>query len=364
MRKLSAEGVRQLLRLRIRLAVGVHGDFGDDLVLFGLVGHHVAGLIGDAVHHVHAVHDAAEGGVLPIQMGGVLVHDEELAAGRVHGLCAGHAEDAAGVAKVVADAVGGELTLDAVAGAAHAGAVGAAALDHEAGDDAVEDQTVVEAGVGQGDEVIHALGCDVGIQLAGDDVAVLHLDGDDRIGHNSVLVSAKYKVVSAAVLFPHGTVHLPFGIPLGHGIPLIVGFLTLTQAQLHLHAGVFEVDGQGDQGVTILLLQSVELADLPLVQQQALGTVGVAVEDVALLIGGDVEAVGIDLAVLGDTEGILQVQRAGADGFDLRAEQLDAGLVAVLHKIVVERFAVLGGDLDAGLFHGRTSFPCGLIHIV
>ena len=76
------------------------------------------------------------------------------------------------------------------------------------------------------------------------------------------------------------------------------------------------------------------------------------------------EAVGIDLAVLGDAEGILQVQRAGADGFDLRAEQLDAGLAAVLHKIVVERFAVLGGDLDAGLFHGRTSFPCGLIHIV
>ena len=194
--------------------------------------------------------------------------------------------------------------------------------------------------------------------------AGLHLDGDDRIGHNSVLVSAKYKVVSAAVLFPHGTVHLPFGIPLSHGIPLIVGFLTLTQAQLHLHAGVFEVDGQGDQGVTILLLHGVELADLPLVQQQALGTVGVAVEDVALLIGRDVEAVGIDLAVLGDAEGILQVQRAGADGFDLRAEQLDAGLVAVLHKIVVERFAVLGGDLDAGLFHGRTSFPCGLIHIV
>jgi len=110
-------------------------------------------------------------------------------------------------------------------------------------------------------------------------------------------------------------------------------------------------------------LQGVELADLPLVQQQALGTVGVAVEDVALLIGGDVEAVGIDLAVLGDAEGILQVQRAGADGFDLRAEQLDAGLAAVLHKIVVERFAVLGGDLDAGLFHGRTSFPCGLIYI-
>ena len=36
-----------------------------------------------------------------------------------------------------------------------------------------------------------------------------------------------------AVFLPHGAVHLPFGIPLGHGIPLIIGFLTLTQAQLY-----------------------------------------------------------------------------------------------------------------------------------
>ena len=142
----------------------------------------------------HAVHDAAEGGVLTVQMGRVLVHDEELAAGAVRRLGAGHGQHAPGVAQVVVEAVGLELALDAVARAAHAVAVGAAALDHKAGNDPVEDQAVVEAGIGQRDEVIHALGRDVGVQLAGDPAAILHFDGHDGICHICILVSL-YSIV-------------------------------------------------------------------------------------------------------------------------------------------------------------------------
>ena len=68
--------------------------------------------------------------------------------------------------------------------------------------------------------------------------------------------------VSAQVLLPHGPVYLPLGVPLGHGVPLVVILLALAQAQLHLDAGVLEVDGQGDEGVSVLLLQVVELAYL------------------------------------------------------------------------------------------------------
>ena len=75
---LSPERIGQFLRLRVRLAVGIHRDLSHDLILLRLVGHHVPGLVDDAIHHIHAVHHAAEGGVLPIQMGRVLVHDEEL----------------------------------------------------------------------------------------------------------------------------------------------------------------------------------------------------------------------------------------------------------------------------------------------
>ncbi len=55
-------------------------------------------------------------------------------AGVSHGEAAGNVEGEGGV----------ELVLEVVAGVAHAGADGVAALDHEAGDDAVEGGSVVE----------------------------------------------------------------------------------------------------------------------------------------------------------------------------------------------------------------------------
>ena len=178
----SAVGIGELGGLGVALAVGVHGDGGDLLLLDGTVV--AAGLgLGDGIDHIHAGQNLAEAGVLHIQVLGIGVHDEELGAGGVGGGGTGHAEDAALVLQVVLDAVEEELTLDAVAGAAHAGTLGAAALDHKAGDDAVEDQAVVVAGVRQGDEVIDTLGCLLGIQLAGDDAAVFHGDGKSRISH-------------------------------------------------------------------------------------------------------------------------------------------------------------------------------------
>ena len=51
-----------------------------------------------------------------------------------------------------------QLVLEAVAGAAPAGALGVAALEHEAGDDAVEDDAVVVVVAGQHHEVVDRLG--------------------------------------------------------------------------------------------------------------------------------------------------------------------------------------------------------------
>ena len=71
----------------------------------------------------------------------------------------GHGQHAGGVLQVVlGKAVAGELAPDVIAGAAHAAAVRAPALDHEARDDPVEDQAVIKALVGQGDEVGHRVG--------------------------------------------------------------------------------------------------------------------------------------------------------------------------------------------------------------
>ena len=73
----SSVRIGELVRLRVGLAVGVHGDGGDFLlhlrtvIAVGLDG-------GDGVHHVHAGGHLAEGGVLAVQVLGVGVHDEEL----------------------------------------------------------------------------------------------------------------------------------------------------------------------------------------------------------------------------------------------------------------------------------------------
>jgi len=171
----SSVRIGELIRLRVGLAVGVHGDGGDLLLRLGTV--IAVGLDGgDGVHHVHAGGHLAEGGVLTVQVLGVGVHDEELAARGVGGGGTRHAENAPFVLQVVFDAVEEELALDAVAGAAHTGAFGTAALDHEAGNDSVEDQTVIKMVIAQIDEVANALGRLVGVQLALDDAAVFHGD--------------------------------------------------------------------------------------------------------------------------------------------------------------------------------------------
>ena len=83
--------------------------------------------------------------------------------------------------KTVIYAVGRKLALDVVAGAAGTVALRAAALDHKAADDTVEDQSVIELAVGQRDKVLYGFGCDFGIQLQFDDAAILHGNGCNGI---------------------------------------------------------------------------------------------------------------------------------------------------------------------------------------
>ena len=78
--------------------------------------------------------------MLAVEPGSRDVGHEELAAVGA-GARVGHGEE---TGAVVLQA-GGELVGELVAGAAHAGAGGIAALNHEVGDDAVEGDAVVEA---------------------------------------------------------------------------------------------------------------------------------------------------------------------------------------------------------------------------
>ena len=81
------------------------------------------------------------------------------------------------------------------------------------------------------------------------------------------------------------------------------------------------------------------------------------VEDIALVVGRNVHRQHVRLAVFDDDIAVFQVERAGADGLDLRALELDARLVAVFDKIVVERLAVLRRDLYPLFLRHGTSPP-------
>ena len=176
----SAVGIRELGGLRIGLTVGIHSD-GSNLLLLNRTVIHASSGGSDGIHHIHTGGNLTKGGILVIQILGICMHDEELRAGRVGRLRTGHAENASLVGQGILNTVHQELTLDAVAGAAHAGAFRAAALNHEAGNDTMEDQAVIEVMIAQINEVIHALGGNFWIQLAFNDAAVFHGDLKIRI---------------------------------------------------------------------------------------------------------------------------------------------------------------------------------------
>ena len=137
----------------------------------------------DLIDFLDALNDLAEGSVLAVEMRGILMHDEELTARGIgsHGAC--HGEHAAAVEQGIVKAVCLELAADAVARAAGADALGVAALDHKAGDDAVENKPVIEAALYKGDEVVDGVGSDLGIKLSLHDCAVFHFKGDYGIAH-------------------------------------------------------------------------------------------------------------------------------------------------------------------------------------
>lgn len=101
----------------------------------------------DGVDDVLSFGRFTEDGVLAVEVRGGAMSDEELGAVRV-GAGVGHGEHAGLVVAAVCLA----LALELVAGVSGAGAEGAAALDHEIGDDAVEAQAVVEPAGGKVEE--------------------------------------------------------------------------------------------------------------------------------------------------------------------------------------------------------------------
>ena len=143
----------------------------------------------DAVDDVHPARHAPEDRVLAVEVRLGLERDEELAPVRV-GARVRHREDAA----LVAVRVPLRLVLEPVAWAASAGARRVAALEHEVGDDAVENRAVVEVVVREEDEVVNGLGrvgrveLDLDVALGGGDRGLVALARVDLHGGRGVVL--------------------------------------------------------------------------------------------------------------------------------------------------------------------------------
>ena len=130
----------------------------------------------DSIHNVHALGHIAESGILAVQEGGVFMNNEELGAGAVGILGASHGDAAAGVGQGILMAVLGEFAHDPSFAAAGAVAVGVTALHHEACNDAVEGQTVIETGLCQFNEVANGNRGHIAVQFHGNGTVVFHND--------------------------------------------------------------------------------------------------------------------------------------------------------------------------------------------
>ena len=148
-----------------------------------------------------------------------------------------------------------------------------------------------------------------------------------------------------------------FGVPLDGavrllfrlGIPLIVQFLTAAQSHFHFYTGGGEIEGQGDQRIAVPGHQAVEPHDLPPMHQQFPIPQGIPVVDVALLIGGDVDAGGEQFALPDLAVRILQIDLTGPQTFHLSTEQRDAGFIGIFHEILVRFFRSSTRSLCASL---------------
>ena len=122
-----------------------------------------------------------------------------------------------------------------------------------------------------------------------------------------------------------------------------------------LHPAAFEIHAQGDQRITVLLDFTQKAHNFPPMHQKPARPAGVYIEAVSVIVGRDVHLVQDQLAVFNAEPGVLQVQGALADGLNLCANQLDAGLHLFDHKILVIGLPVPGHHLDAFLFQILTS---------
>ena len=149
------------------------------------------------------------------------------------------------------------------------------------------------------------------------------------------------------------------GFAAGDIVALVVLLFASAKAEKHFDVLALEVQLEWNERIALARDKTDELHDLPFMKEKLFFAQGIAVKDIALLLGADMYAEGKDLAVPYVAVGVLEIGTPGTQGFDLRAEQSNTGLVRIFNKIIVMRLAVF--RQDAVLFLMCVSHTGGLL---
>ena len=136
-------------------------------------------------------------------------------------------------------------------------------------------------------------------------------------------------------------------------VSLVVELLASRKTDLHLDASVLEVDLKRHQGVALGLHLSGKFHDLALVKQELSLSEGLAVENIAFLVGTDIHTLHKGFAVINGDIGLLDAALALPDRFHLCSEQFDPCLVFLFYEIVVVGLLVVASILPV---RSRNSF--------
>ena len=120
-------------------------------------------------------------------------------------------------------------------------------------------------------------------------------------------------------------VNIALGVPCGGISTLIVQLFAFAQAQFHFYTPLLEIQLERHQCVPLQFDLLLQMANLAFMRQQAAGAAGIFIKDIPLLIWADVHAFQDELTIINICPGILQVDPAGTQAFDLGADQFNAG---------------------------------------
>ena len=134
--------------------------------------------------------------------------------------------------------------------------------------------------------------------------------------------------------------NLTLRVALLDGFAFVETPFPLSDAELDLGEGSFEIDAEWNETQSFFLHPAEQFSDLPLRQKHFSGAAGIMIQVTAVFVGADVHPEQPHFTIFYMSVAVLKVGIAGAKGLDLRAHENEPCLERVENEIIVPRLAV------------------------